>query len=48
LNLIAGIYGMNFTRLPFVESTWAPWATVGVMLCLAALLYFLLSRKRWF
>jgi Mg2+ and Co2+ transporter CorA len=48
LNLIAGIYGMNFTHLPFVESTWAPWATVGVMLCLAALLYFLLSRKRWF
>ncbi len=48
LNLIAGIYGMNFTHLPFLENLWAPLVTVGLMLCLAALLYFLLSRKRWF
>jgi magnesium transporter len=48
LNLIAGIFGMNFAHLPFLQISWAPWLTVGLMICMAAGLFVWLSRRRWF
>jgi Mg2+ and Co2+ transporter CorA len=48
LNLITGIFGMNFAHIPFLQSPYAPWLTVGLMGALAALLFFWLGRRRWF
>lgn len=48
LNLITGIYGMNFVHIPFLQSIYAPWLTVGLMGVLAAFLFRWLTRRRWF
>jgi len=48
LNLIAGIFGMNFASLPFLDSVVAPWLTVGFMAFLGIGLIYWSRRKRWF
>ena len=48
LTLIAGIYGMNFNRMPELQSSWGYPATLLIMLTIAAgqLLFF--YRRGWF
>jgi Mg2+ and Co2+ transporter CorA len=48
LNLIVGIFGMNFVHLPFLGNEAAPWVTAGVMAFLAIGLLSWLRSKRWF
>lgn len=46
-SLLAGIYGMNFTHLPGLESPWWIWGVFGLMAfsALTALVYF--KRRGW-
>jgi magnesium transporter len=48
LNLIAGIFGMNFVHLPFLENQTAPWLTVGMMVILGSGLIYWSRKKHWF
>jgi magnesium/cobalt transport protein CorA len=48
LNLIAGIFGMNFENLPFIKTTWGVFTILTVMLLLFILLYWLFKNRRWF
>ena len=47
LNLITGIFGMNFEFLPFVHAREDFWWTLGVMAAIAVALTLLLWRKRY-
>lgn len=47
LNLLAGFFGMNFRYLPWLDSSLAPWVTMGVMLGVVAALLVLFRRRRW-
>jgi magnesium transporter len=47
LNLIAGIFGMNFEFLPFIHSQNGFWWALGAMALTAATLGFLFWRKRY-
>jgi Mg2+ and Co2+ transporter CorA len=46
LNLLAGLFGMNFTHLPLQAVWYGPWVLVGVTLLVVSglLLWF---RRRW-
>jgi len=48
LNLIAGIFGMNFEFMPFLHHPWAAWLTLTLMLVVALGLLLWSRRKRWF
>lgn len=48
LNLIAGIYGMNFINMPELKWHYGYFITLGVMLTLAVAITIYLKRKRWF
>ena len=45
LSLIAGIYGMNFSRMPELEWRWAYFAVLGVMAAVALGLWIHFSRR---
>ncbi|MDH3306192.1 MAG: magnesium/cobalt transporter CorA [Acidimicrobiia bacterium] len=45
--LIAGIYGMNFQRMPGIDSGWGFFLVVGVMAVVAGTLYSLFRRSGW-
>ncbi len=45
--LIAGIFGMNFSRMPGVNQAWGFWAAIAVMLIAAGSLYGLFRRSGW-
>ncbi len=47
LSLIAGIYGMNFDRLPGARHPWGFWMMLGVMGAVAGGLLWFFRRKRW-
>jgi Mg2+ and Co2+ transporter CorA len=47
LNLIAGIFGMNFAKMPFIEMNWGFFYIVGSMMGLATFLYLLFKLKHW-
>ena len=47
LNLLAGVFGMNFSKIPFLESTIAFWITLGAMAGIAITVFFILKRLRW-
>ena len=47
LTLLAGIYGMNFRHMPELDFKWAYPALLGIMLCLAILIYILFRRRKW-
>jgi magnesium transporter len=47
LNLIAGIFGMNFEFLPFIHAQNGFWWALGGMLLTAASLILVFSRKRY-
>jgi magnesium/cobalt transport protein CorA len=48
LNLIAGLFGMNFEHLPFLHSPWSPPLVVILMLAQTALLLWWFKKRRWF
>lgn len=47
LNIVVGIYGMNFEEMPFLKSTSGFWIIVSVMVSLVTLMLFFFRRKRW-
>ena len=47
LNLIAGIFGMNFEFIPFLHRSNGFWIAVGAMLLIACTLVLVFSRKRY-
>ena len=47
LNLIAGIFGMNFEFIPFLHQSNGFWFAMGAMLLIAVTLVFVFSRKRY-
>jgi magnesium transporter len=47
LNLIAGIFGMNFEFIPFVHQQEAFWWALGTMALIAVLLGMFFWRRRY-
>ena len=47
LNLLAGIFGMNFEFLPLIHDRWAVWLVFGVMFALTLGLVWWSRRRRW-
>ncbi len=47
LNVITGIYGMNFEIMPELKQPWGYGATLVGMLGLSAIIYILLKKKGW-
>jgi Mg2+ and Co2+ transporter CorA len=47
LNLIAGIFGMNFQDMPLLHLPWAGWAIIAAMPGLGVLLWWWFRRRRW-
>ena len=47
LNLIAGIFGMNFEFIPFLHQSNGFWFAMGAMLLTAVALVLVFSRKRY-
>ena len=47
LNLIAGVFGMNFVHIPFLDEPVAPFLTLGVMGLIAAGVITWSRRKHW-
>jgi magnesium transporter len=45
--VIAGIYGMNFTRLPGLDSPYGFSATIAVIAVICGGLYWRLKRAGW-
>jgi magnesium transporter len=46
-SLIAGFFGMNFERMPWLHQSWGLAATVGLMLVSAVTPYVYFKRRRW-
>ncbi|TWP28655.1 magnesium transporter CorA [Apibacter muscae] len=47
LTFIAGIYGMNFSHMPELQSRWGYPIIMIVMVVITILIYFWLKRKKW-
>lgn len=47
LNVITGIYGMNFEFMPELKSPWGYPAALGAMGLLLVSIYFLMNKKGW-
>jgi LPXTG-motif cell wall-anchored protein len=47
LNLITGIFGMNFEWMPLIKNSNGFWEAIGLILTLAVGLWLLFRRKRY-
>lgn len=47
VNILAGIYGMNFEHMPFKDAPWGFYAMLTVMAAVAGVTMFLFKRARW-
>lgn len=47
LNVITGLYGMNFDRMPFLHETWGFWLIAGVMTLLVIVMLAAFRRRNW-
>lgn len=47
LNVITGIYGMNFEHMPELKSPWGYYGALGAMLALLVGIYFWLNKEGW-
>ena len=47
LNLLAGLFGMNFTHLPLLQVWYGPWFLAGLMSTVVIGLLIWFRRKRW-
>lgn len=45
--MIAGIYGMNFTHMPALESSWGFWLVLAITLAICGGLYVTFHRNSW-
>jgi Mg2+ and Co2+ transporter CorA len=48
LNLIAGIFGMNFESIPLLTNPLGPYMIISIMLSISALLLWWFKKKRWY
>ncbi len=48
LNLIAGIFGMNFESLPFIKDPLSPFILIAMMIIVAVFLLFWFKKKKWY
>jgi magnesium transporter len=48
LNLIAGIFGMNFEFIPLLKNPWGAAITIGFMLVVSITLLWWFRKKKWF
>ena len=48
LNLIAGLFGMNFQSIPFLGHPWGPYVVIALMFVLAIALLWWFRKRRWF
>jgi magnesium transporter len=48
LNLIAGIFGMNFEFIPLLKNPWGAAITIGFMLVISITLLWWFRKKKWF
>ncbi len=46
--VIGGIFGMNFTRIPWLHNTYGFFIAVGLMLVIPIYMIFVFKRKGWF
>ncbi|RME59299.1 MAG: magnesium and cobalt transport protein CorA, partial [Candidatus Dadabacteria bacterium] len=47
LNIVTGIYGMNFTAMPMLHSPSGFWFIMALMVVLATLMLLYFRSKRW-
>lgn len=47
LNLVTGIYGMNFVNMPEIQASWGYPAAIGLMFAIEVGLFLWLKHKRW-
>lgn len=47
LNLIAGIFGMNFVHMPMLQQGYSPWLIFGLMLLIPVGLMAWFRKRRW-
>ena len=46
-SFIAGFFGMNFERMPWLHAPWGLWVTIGLMVMSAVAPYWYFKRRRW-
>jgi magnesium transporter len=46
-SFIAGFFGMNFERMPWLHQPWGLWVTCGLMVMSALAPYWYFKRRRW-
>jgi magnesium transporter len=46
-SVIGGIYGMNFSHIPGLESEWGFYGALGLMVLSAVLPYLAFKRRGW-
>jgi magnesium transporter len=46
-SVVAGFYGMNFERIPWLQDDWGPWVAVGLMLVSSLVPYLIFKRRGW-
>ncbi len=46
-SLIGGVFGMNFTRMPWLQEPWGFWAAAGLMLASSILPFAYFKRRGW-
>ncbi|NLF25069.1 MAG: magnesium transporter CorA family protein [Deltaproteobacteria bacterium] len=47
LNIIVGLYGMNFEWIPFLHSPYGFWIVAVVMLALVVVMFFFFKKRMW-
>ena len=47
MNLLAGLFGMNFDYMPLLKAPYGPWLVAGIMLTLVAGLLVWFRRRHW-
>jgi magnesium transporter len=45
--LIAGIFGMNFIHMPWIEEHNGFWWALGIMACIALIMILIFWRRQW-
>jgi magnesium transporter len=47
LNVMTGIYGMNFSHMPLLTSPYGFWITIGLMIAIVTVLLTYFHRRKW-
>ena len=48
MTLVASVFGMNVTHIPFANEPAGFWLIIGIMVIAALVLYIFFRIKRWF